>query len=180
VLVSRDGAKWDLLPSGRTTTENPAGNSFGPGYTSQSTDPDGNGSAEWVTEVFDLSPYVGAQIDLRFEYITDDAITSAGWLIDDITIPALGYATDFEAEWAGWESNGWLLIDNQLPQAWLVQVLAFEQDQLTAVRRVEVDDMGQGQFDLTVGDGQHAVVAISALAPVTTQPAAYEILVEEN
>jgi hypothetical protein len=173
VLASRDNSKWDLLTATGMTHENPTGNSFGPGYTGQSD------SAQWVTQQFDLSSYAGESIWLRFEYVTDDGITGAGWFIDDVRIPALGYAAVFEAGAEGWEANGWLLTDNWLAQNWLLQVMEFENDRLTAVRRIDVNPEGDAQFELQdLGNGKRAVLAVSALAPVTTEQAAYELHVE--
>jgi hypothetical protein len=116
---------------------------------------------------------------VRFEYITDDAVTSTGWLIDEVRIPALGYATDFEGGADGWESEGWLYTDNRLAQGWLVQVLELTGDELTGLQRHEVDENGQATFAVAgLGNGRRAVLAISALAPITTEPAAYEIRLE--
>ncbi|MFN2168705.1 MAG: hypothetical protein ACK2U9_20925, partial [Anaerolineae bacterium] len=184
VVASRDGRKWDILPGQRTTTANPSGNSFGHAYTGVSVaDPAMAPGAEntpqvatWVTERYDLSEYAGDDILLRFEYVTDDAVNRAGWFVDDLAIPVIGYATDFENGPDGWESEGWLLIDNKLNQDWLLQVMEFEDDILTAVRRVPVDGEGRAAITLEgLGDGKTAALAISALAPVTTEPATYEL-----
>lgn len=173
VLASRDNRKWDLLAALRMTKDNPTGNSFGPGYTGKSD------AAQWVTEQFDLSPYAGESIWLRFEYITDDGINGAGWFIDDVRIPALDYAADFEAGADGWDANGWLLTDNHLAQGWLLQVMEFESDTLANIRRIAVSPDGSAQFDLQgLDNGKRAVLAVSALAPVTTEKAAYELYVE--
>ena len=173
VLVSRDGQKWDILQSEHTTTQNQGGNGFGPGYTGES---GANGEApQWVIEHFDLSPYIGSEIQVRFEYVTDDAIDGSGWFLDKIAVPALGYASDFEHGNDGWQSEGWLLTDNHLTQRWLLQVLSFQDKQLTAVQRFPVDATGHAQVDINgLGNGKTAVLAISALAPVTTEPAKYE------
>lgn len=175
VLASLDGAKWQILPGQRTTTENPSGNSFGPGYTGESS-PVGAGRKRWVLETFDLSAYAGQAAWVRFEYITDDAISRIGWFVDDIRIPAIDYASDFETGPDGWESNGWLLTDNQLPQRWLLQVLEFEDETLIDLRRVTVNEAGKAAVELAnLGNGRSAVLAISALAAVTTEPGAYQI-----
>ena len=178
VLVSQDGRKWDAVTGARATEEDPTGNSFAPGYTGRSVDaaPESDG---WVTEQFDLSPYAGQEIWVRFEYVTDDAVNNSGWLVDDVRIPAIGYAADFESGADGWESEGWLLTDNRLRQRWLLQVLEMEDQLLQGVRRIPVDENGQTTFTLTgLGDGRTAVLAISALAPVTTEPAAYGVRID--
>lgn len=185
VLASRDGQHWDILEGPSTTTENPSGNSFGAAYTGQSIDPhDENGdtaSPEWRVERFDLSPYAGEEILLRFEYVTDDAVNSSGWLIDDIHISAIDYSTDFENGADGWQSEGWLLTNNRLTQRWLLQVLELQDNILTSIERVEVDQDGRASIEIDgLGNGKTAVLAISALAPVTTEPAAYEFSVESQ
>lgn len=175
VVASRDGRKWTILPGLRTTLENPAGNSFGAAFTGKS-DADRAGLPSWVQEQFDLSEFAGEEIWLRFEYITDDAINGAGWFIGDVRIPAIGYVRDFTHGPGDWESEGWLLTDNRLPQRWLLQVMTFDGDALVEVQRPVVDELGNAEFTIDgLGDGRRAVLAISALAPVTTQPAAYEV-----
>jgi len=175
VLASRDGRKWDILPGQQTTTDNPLGNSFGPAYTGQPL-PSAKTATRWVVEHFDLSRYAGEQIWVRFEYITDDAVNYTGWFIDDIRIPLINYATDFEHGADGWESDGWLLSDNHLTQRWLLQVLEFKGDALVNLRRVKVDANGRAQIEVTqLSDTHYAVLAISALAPATTVPGQYEL-----
>jgi len=175
VLASRDGHKWDILPGQQTTRENPSGHSFGPAYTGEPRLP-AQASIRWVVEHFDLSAYAGQQLWVRFEYVTDDAIHHTGWFIDDVRIPAIHYATDFEHGADGWESEGWLLTDNHLTQRWLLQVLEFEDDALVNLRRIEADAAGHAQIELTnLSDNKAAVLAISALAPATTAPGQYEL-----
>jgi len=175
VAVSRDARKWQILEGQYTTTDNPSGNSFGPAYTgSSATLP--TQQAGWMTESFDLSAYAGEQIWLRFEYVTDDAANASGWFIDDVQIPALDYYADFESDSAGWLSEGWLLTNNVLAQHWLVQRMEFENDLLTAVEQTVIDAQGQATILLSeLGDDRHVVLAISAFAPTTTEPAAYSL-----
>jgi immune inhibitor A len=174
VLASRDGRKWEILPSRQTTTDNPTGHSFGPAYTGKPMASDS--TAGWVAERFDLSPYAGEQIWIRFEYVTDDAIHHTGWIIDDIRLAAINYATDFEHGADGWESQGWLLTPGNLIQRWLLQVMEFEGDALAALRRLRVDAEGRAQVEIAnLHDGKEVILAISALAPATTAPAPYEL-----
>ncbi len=174
VLVSRDGKSWDILPGARTSTEDPSGNSFGPGFTGTSTDA-GFRSPDWVQEQFDLSAYAGEKVWVRFEYVTDDAVNRPGWMIDDVSIPALNYATDFENGPDGWESEGWLLTDNRLTQTWTVQVLSLQNGTMVALDRYTPDANGALSIDITdLGGDNTAIIAISGLAPVTTEAATYE------
>jgi hypothetical protein len=171
VEVSSDqGQTWDILVGQSTSTENPNGSSFGAGYTGQS-----NG---WIEETFDLSQYVGREVWLRFEYVTDDAVNRAGWLIDDIRIPELNYADDFESGAGEWKSQGFIYSDNQVSQRYQVQLLTVSEGQ-PLVTSMRLDETQHGQVELR-GLGREtdrAVLVISALAPVTTQVAPYEYTV---
>jgi hypothetical protein len=172
VLASRDGHKWDILAGPRAIAE-PGGAAFGAAYSGKSAG--SGGEAQWFVEQFDLSAYAGSEIQLRFEYVTDDGTNGAGWFIDDLSIPALGYAADFENGDDGWVSEGWLLTDNQLAQHWLLQVLVLEDGQLSEVRRVPVDEEAKAEIEIEeLGAGKTAVLAISGLAPVVTEPAEYQ------
>ena len=181
VLVSRDGRKWDILPGQRTTTTNPSGNSFGHAYTAKSAATPGGETPGWVQESFDLHAYASDKILVRFEYVTDDAVNAPGWFIDDINIPAIGYAADFENGADGWESEGWLLTDNQLPQKWLVQIMAFYDGELVRVERAPVGADGAARIDVDgLRPDSEVVLAISGLTPGTTEEALYEYRIEKR
>jgi len=170
VLASRDGRKWDLLAGEGMSSDNPSGNSFGIGYTGE--------SSGWRIEHFDLSPYAGSEIWIRFEYVTDDAANASGWFIDDLAIPAIGYSSDFEEQFDGWESEGWLLTDNQLTQHWLLQRMTFDGETLVALERIPVAADGSAQISaIASGHGQRTILAVSALAPISTEPAAYKLTI---
>ena len=185
VQISTDGEEWDILPGQRTTLENPSGNSYGAGYTGLSTEAAEStpfGDAQWVVETFDLNSYAGQEISLRFEYVTDDAVNTSGWFVDDIEIVAgdeLLYDTDFESGIDGWQSEGWLLTDGVLRQGWLLQILSLEDNRLVDLSRTVLDDTAQTTLDVPpLGDGRTAVLIISALARVTTEAASYELSIE--
>ena len=123
VEVSTDGGNtWDALQGAYTTNDNPNGNSFGWAYTGLS----GGGDAPvWVQERIDLTPYVGQEIMIRFEFVTDDAVNHAGVCLDDISIPELGFADDAESAQPGWDARGFVRSNNRLPQRFLLQLIEF-------------------------------------------------------
>ena len=181
VLVSRDGRKWDILPGQRTTTDNPSGNSFGHAYTAQSAPSRLARTPDWVQETFDLQAYAGENVWVRFEYVTDDAVNAPGWFIDEIEIPAIGYATNWADGADGWNSEGWLLTDNRLPQEWLVQIMLFHEGTLAGFERAPVDSGGNVRINLDgLGRESEVVLAISGLTPVTTEEAVYEYGIEQR
>jgi len=171
VMISTDdGATWTPLATGRTVSDDPHGNAYGPGYTGQ--------SGGWVQEQVDLTPYAGQPIQVRFEYITDDAVTQPGFIVDDVSIPEIGFADDFETESGGWVSEGWLRTDNLLPQHFLAQAIQPGSAAQPVTRWLDQGTGPSGAWELTVGgEWGDAAIAVSGLAPVTTEPARYTITV---
>jgi immune inhibitor A len=171
VEVSTDGGQtWDILPGRYTTNENKSGNGFGHAWTGIS---GGGDTPQWVQEQVDLSTYAGQVIDVRFEYITDDAVNHAGFLVDDIAIPAIGYLDDAEAGDGGWQAAGFVRMDNWLPQRYVVQaIVPGDQPQ---VQRMALDADNRGQLTVTgLGQGQNEVIlVISGMTPFTTEVANY-------
>ena len=172
VMVSTDdGATWTPLETAHTTNDNPHSNAYGPGYTGE--------SGGWIQETVDLTPYAGQSVQVRFEYITDDAVTQPGMLIDDISIPEIGFSDDAETGDAGWTSAGWVRMDNVLPQQFVVQIVQPAQADAPVIRWLGPDDAPEGDWEFTVGgDYGDATIVVSGLAPVTTEPAVYSFSVE--
>ncbi len=177
IEVSTDGGQtWDILRGQHTTDSNPNGNSFGQAYTGQSQG-DADEAPDWVEEEIDLTPYVGQEILLRFEYITDGAVNQVGFCVDDVTIPELGYFHDAESD-EQWVAEGFIRTDNILSQRFLVQLI--ELGPAVRVRRMELDEAQTGRLVVEgLGKGiEGAVLVVSALAPVTTELASYEYSIE--
>jgi len=122
VEISTDGGRtWDIIQGAHSSDCNPNGNSFGWAYTGVS---GGGQMPVWVQEQIDLTPYVGQETVIRFEYVTDDAVNHVGLCLDDISVPELGYFDDVESE-ADWEARGFIRSSNQLPQRFLLQLIEF-------------------------------------------------------
>jgi len=175
VEVSTDGGQtWDTLQAPSTTDYNPNGNNFGWAYTGMS---GGGEEPRWIREEVDLSDYVGGEVLIRFEYITDDAVNRAGFAVDDIWIPELDYEYDAETD-DGWEAEGFIRMDNVLPQRWIVQVIETAGPE-TRVRRIELDEEQKGEYLIDADEVDQVVLVVSALAPSTTEVATYEYEVRE-
>jgi hypothetical protein len=178
VLVSTDGGEtWDILSGPSSTSYDPNGNSFGDAYTGV--------SGGWIQETFDLNAYAGREVLVRFEYVTDDGVNGAGWLIDDICVPELDECQDLESGPGKWVSEGFVYSDNRVSQRYLVQLILRDRPDSTRantpngktrVLRMSLDERQRGRLEVR-GLGreiQEAVLVLSAMAPVTTEVAAYE------
>ena len=171
LMVSDNGGKhWDVIPTSNTTTADPHGVTYGAGYNGAS-----NG---WVNESVSLNNYAGKQILVRFEMITDDAVTRPGLAIDDVSIPEIGYADDFENDNGGWQAEGWLLTDNQLPQDGWVQVVQRSGTTTLDIQRWAIDNLNHN-IPLVSGANQ-VIVAVSPFAPVTTVAMPYTLSVQKG
>ena len=169
VLVSTDGGStWDVIQAPGTSPGNPVGNSFGPGYTGRS-----NG---WLEESVDLTGYAGQDAFLRFQYVTDDAINGMGICIDDISVPEIGFF-DGDGRDGGWQAEGFLRVDNEVPQDYIVQLI--EVGDSTRVREMILDEDNRGELVISERQGlDEVVVVVAALAPGTLQDARYTLLIE--
>lgn len=171
--VSTDGGQtFGTIETPHTTDYNPNGSNFGWGYTADS----GGGASRWVQESVDLSAYAGQKVLVRFEYITDAAVNRAGFMLDDVAIPELSYATDFESDDGGWQAQGFVRMDNLLPQTFIVQLI--RQGAATTVERVALDANNQAQLALDIAAGDPVVLVVSGSTPFTTQAAGYQFAIE--
>jgi len=163
------GVTWDILAAPNTTTDNPHGNAYGPGYSGQ--------SGEWIEQTVSLDAYAGGEVMLSFELITDDAVTEAGFLLDDVRIPQIDYFSDFEADGGGWAASGWVRTDNRLPQRAWVQLIQTTPDGVELSRWLA--DAATATFSAAIApDATEIGLAISPFAPLTTVPATYSIDVQ--
>ena len=167
VLASEDGEHWEILHTPSGSAEDPTGANFGWGYTGTSGD-----DPRWIQESVDVSRFAGKEVYLRFEYITDAAVNGDGMLVDDISIPQIGYNTDFEKDDGGWEAAGFTHVQNLLPQDFLLTMITLG-DQ-TTVERVELSPDKSAQIPLKFSGGRNDVILIvSGATRYTNEPAAY-------
>jgi immune inhibitor A len=171
-VSNNDGATWQILSGPSTTDSNPNGNNFGWGYTGYS-----GGGPTWIEEQIDLSAYAGQQLQVRFEYVTDDALNNPGWAIDDVAILELDYLDDVEQDEHGWHAEGFVRINNYVPQGHLVQLITFGAE--TTVQRLPLRTDQTAHWPLALAEADHAVLLVSGLAPVTTEAAHYFYRLEE-
>ncbi len=170
VVVSEDGGKtWKMLSNADTIQANPYGNNLGSGLTGLS----GRGDhPTWVQERFDLSPWSGKKIQLRFEYVTDDAVVNSGFFVDDVTVPEIGFSDGFESGSNAWQAAGAVRTDLLVPERYAVQVI--QNDDLgTKVLPLRLDAEQKGSMTLVANGRGEAIIVVSALAPATREMAPY-------
>jgi immune inhibitor A len=167
VSASTDGERWRILTTPRGTDEDPSGNSYGWGYNGAS-----GGGPKWVHEIVDISRYAGDEVYLRFEYVTDAAVHGEGFLLDDVSIPEIGYFTDFETDDGGWQPDGFVRIQNVLPQAYRLALIS--KGDTSTVEYIPVSADITTQIPISIGDGvDEVILVVSGTTRFTRQEAAY-------
>ncbi len=168
VEVSTDGgATWDVVEAPGTSSEDRLGNSYGPGYTGD--------SGGWIREEVDLTAYAGRRILLRFHNVTDEGINEIGVCLDDFAVPEIGFSDGggMDSEWV---AEGFLLIDNQVPQDYIVQIIEVGDE--TRVVEMDLDEKGRGVSVIRdLGRLDDLIVVVAALAPKTLQEAPYTLTI---
>lgn len=168
---SDGGESWDILVTPSGTDADPQGNSYGWGYTGAS---GSSGSAQWVEETVDLSHYVGGELVLRFEYVTDAAVNGEGLLLDDLKIEAIGYEENFEEGDGGWQAEGFVRLFNRLPQTY--RLVLIEQGNETRIRDLPLDEVRNGEAQISFGDGvDEAILVVINTVRDTWQTSPYTI-----
>ncbi len=165
VSASTDGENWQILDTTSCTTEDPSGNSYGCGLNGKT-----NG---WQQETVDLSAYGGQEVSIRFDYVTDAAVNGVGLVLDDVAVDAIGYFSDFETDNGGWVPQGFVRIQNILPQRFRVSLITFGAQ--TNVIPLMLDGSNQASIDISFGDDvQSAILVVSGTTPFTRQKAIYQ------
>ena len=170
VQVSTDGGRhWQILETPYTSAANPVGGAFGPGYTGK--------SRGWQEESIDLSDYAGQKIQVRFQYVTDDAVNDIGLCLRGLSLPAAGVSADD----MDWQADGFIHIDNRVPQYYFVQVM--QQGAENRINRMSLALNGSGaltgQVTVEPYDGlKRTMIAVSPAAPRTREKAPYILTLE--
>jgi hypothetical protein len=166
VSASTDNRNWQILESTSCTWTNPSGNNYGCGL---------NGDSEgWQQEIVNLDQFAGEEVTIRFDYVTDAAVNGLGMVIDDIQIDAIDYFSDFESDDGGWSGEGFVRIQNVLPQDFRISVISFGDD--ITVTHLELDESNQASLDFAIESRDEKIIlVISGTTPYTRQKAEYQI-----
>lgn len=161
--ISEDGETWEIVPTPSGTGTNPSGNSYGWGYSGTT-----NG---WIEERIDLSQYAGKSIFVRFEYVTDAAVNGEGFLLDDVRIEAAGYSSDFEADDGGWVAEGFVRVQNVLPQTFgLALVLTGD----SSVTMLPLNEDQTAEITISLQRGEKAYLVVAGTTRFTRELASYQ------
>jgi immune inhibitor A len=166
--VKPENGQWQVVSTPYCREEK---NGLGCGYTGT--------SSGWVEQSVDLSIYAGQTVEIQFEYITDAGVVYEGFMVDDISIPVIGYFENFESGMGKWQSEGFVRIDNALPQTFNLTVI--REGSVPSVEHMIAQVGGDTLITIEIGNDYNSVViVISGTARHTQKTATYEITINEN
>lgn len=169
LMASEDGESWQLLNPPSCTSTNLTGNNYGCSY-------NGN-TPTWKKETVDLSAFAGKKIWLRFEYVTDAAVTGEGFAIDNISIPQIDYSAGFETDEDGWDLAGFVRMNNRIPQTFLVSTIQYKGGDII-VTKYQLAPGEKLLINGTNGELNDLVLIVSGTARYSRQEAIYTIEIE--
>lgn len=169
LIASQGDQSGRILRTPSCSLSDTTGNSYGCGY---------NGSSYgWTTEQVDLSEFAGRKVTLSFEYVTDEAVTGEGFIIDNIRIAETGYQADFEEDSGGWKGDGFVRINNILPQSFLVSIIDTYNNVVIGKYALDNGEILQVQLD-ALPQGYDYILVVSGASRYTRQQADYQVIIK--
>jgi immune inhibitor A len=166
LTASEDGQTWDIVKTPRGTDLDPSGNSYGWGYNGE--------SGNWVFRkrlIYLNSP--ASKCNCASNTLPMRQSMAKACLLDDISIPEIDYFTDFEMDDGGWEADGFVRIQNRLPQTYRLSLI-----DLGRPKTVQTIVVSAGEsIELTL-DTDDIVLVVSGTTRFTRQPAGYSFSLE--
>lgn len=171
VLSSMDGENWHVLDTEYCLHQGVYGNSDrGCSYSGI--------TSGWINRSVDLNQFAGHKIWLRFEMISDGAVSNEGFAVDNIIIPEIGYEETFEGGDGGWVADGFSRIQNSIPQTFLVSIITTNSNIPIQKYTVAAGE----ELDLMLDPncyGEDPILVVSGSSRFTRQEAQYTITLTE-
>ena len=124
----------------------------------------------------DLSQFAGQNLTIRFEYITDSNVTGAGFMLDALSIPEIGYFADYENDEEGWFAEGWARVQNVLPQTFKIALIS--EGDVTAIQYVPLASDISAEIPFTIDNSvDNVVLVVSGTTRFTRELAPYRFSV---
>ena len=168
VEVSADnGQTWEIL-SPLTASSGV----YGPAYSGYSSDVSESFNG-WLFEAVDLSDYIGQNILVRFEVLSDGAFAERGFAVTQIEIAQIGYTSNVDRNANEWEARGFVPVGPLLPQNW--SVVEVENGQVTPL---ELDEMNRAQWSISAEVS--TTLIIMPQTPFVEENASYWLRIEQD
>lgn len=97
--------------------------------------------------------------------------------LDDFSIIALNYHSDLERDAGGWEADGFVRLQNSLPQSYSLSFIRMGSK--ASVVPLELDEHNKLSYEFTLEEGDEpAVLIISGTTLYTREKALYRISID--
>jgi immune inhibitor A len=104
--------------------------------------------------------------------LTDAAVNGEGMLIDDIAVDAAGYSSDFEKDEGGWIADGFVRVQNALPQTFRLAMI--KEGSNTTVEMIELNEDQTVEIPISIGgDVRSLTLAVSGTTRFTREEGSY-------
>ena len=164
VLGSTDGIHWNPITGVNMQDFNRFSEAPGPHHAGRL---DG-----WQADFISLSEFAGDEVQIRFEYVTNNAVSGPGFVIDDISIPEIGWSDNVEDSDVDSDVEGFLRTQENVNQDWALVVIHKGDKNEVEIIPVEA---GVASSEIEVGD-DGAVILVGAMAPFTQVEAGYHLV----
>jgi hypothetical protein len=163
-----DGRSWQSVLPNRSFVAGV----YGAAMTGFSSEQEGNQNG-WVRESISLDDYVGQEILLRFEVLSDGAFSERGFALAEIAIPEIGLASIAGDQ--AWTMDGFVEIGTTIPQQWSIQLV-----QGGEVTALPLDALNRGRWVVTVeNSAEPTTLILMPQTPYITNAAYYWLHVTE-
>ncbi|HCS38199.1 MAG TPA: hypothetical protein DIW44_01275 [Anaerolineaceae bacterium] len=170
LMASLDGTTWQVLNTDACTTHNSIGSSLGCAFSGL--------TSNWENHNASLSQFAGTKVWLRFEMISDGALSNEGFAVDNIRISEIGYEESFESGDGDWMTDGFSLIQNSIPQTYLVSIITSSPEKTVKKYTVSAGE----ELDLKLDPncfGEDPILVVSGASRFTRQENQYTITLTE-
>ena len=168
-VSTNQGKTWKTLEVTGTTTLDPVGANYGYGYTGQS---------DWISHTVPLNDFIGKEIQIKFQYVTDAAVHLDGMLIKNIGL------TDVEMkpidQQLEFDTAGFVRVNDTLKQNFLLQVVKELATGKHVIDYVPLNDFNETVYSI-LGNEELAgiTIVISGMSGLTQQPGTFDLVVSK-
>ena len=93
-------------------------------------------------------------------------------MLDDVTLEAAGYSSDFEADDGGWVAEGFVRVQNVLPQTFKLALIRSSDNSVTVI---PLNPDQTAEIPVSLGSGETAYLVVSGTTRFTREEASYQI-----
>ncbi len=131
-------------------------------------------SEGWRNESVDLSDFVGEKVLVRFESLIVEGEGKRGIWFDNLKVKAIDYAMGFEEEDASWQVEGFVRVNDLLPQGFAVAAVIDDGEE-KMVEYLTLDAGNQFDFSIDAGEAESVTFVITGTTLFVTDEAGYKI-----